>query len=100
MKKRKSEESGLYRGRIAVFLMILSLFSGGCAFFHKGDGKEDEKAVAEHSAFENERDNQNRMSDYVASAGRQNPKEKKSVSRGETFLLSDKAREIYANTER
>lgn len=80
--------------------MTLLVFSGGCALFNRGNkGGEKDRAVME-SAFDSQQEDQNRMSDYVASAGRQNPNEKKKVSGGETFLLSDKAREIYANTER
>lgn len=93
----------IYGGRKAGirFLPIaLSLvFLSGCAFFQRGAGKSAEDAAAE-SAFETQRSEQEKMSEFAASAGRKNPNEKRSVPKWETFLLSDKAKEIYANTER
>ena len=86
--------------------------SSGCAIFDKksdGDSKiaefEDDaekKEVgddAEATAFDAERKKQSGLSDFVSSFGRKS-KEKKEVDPGQTFLMSDKAKEIYANTER
>ena len=86
--------------------------SSGCAIFDKksdGDSKisefeddaeENEKNNdAEPNAFESERKELSKTSDYVSSFGRKS-KTKKEVSPGQTFLMSDKAKEIYANTER
>ena len=59
------------------------------------------KEDAVQAAFEAQRSQQSRMSSFVASAGRKRgPESEKPGGSGEMFLLSDKAREIYANTER
>jgi len=86
--------------------------SSGCAIFNKksnNDAKiaefeEDSEDVgknedAETSVFDSERKIQSDMSDFVSSFGRKS-KNKKEVDPGQTFLMSDKAKEIYANTER
>ncbi|MBQ2849169.1 MAG: hypothetical protein IJE77_01695 [Thermoguttaceae bacterium] len=95
----------------ALFSCLLGA-SSGCAIFGKktdGDAKisefeenEQENANDEESdgaVFESERKKQSGMSDFVSSFGRKS-KEKKEVDPGQTFLMSDKAKEIYANTER
>ena len=53
----------------------------------------------ESSVFDSERKKQRELSEFVADTGRSS-KSKKKVRRGDDFLLSDKAKEIYANTER
>lgn len=60
--------------------------------------KNDEEEDA--SVFDSERKKQKEMSDYVAQNGRSKDSKKKKISNGDTFLMSDKAKEIYANTER
>lgn len=55
----------------------------------------------DRSVFDSERDKQTKLSEYVAENGRSSKdKKKKKISAGDTFLMSDKAKEIYANTER
>ncbi len=61
--------------------------------------KSSETADKDASAFETEREKQSGLSDFVSQFGRKS-KTKKEVDPGQTFLLSDKAKEIYANTER
>ena len=96
----------------AALLAGLLGASSGCAIFDKksdGDAKisefeddAEEKETAQDadaSAFDEERKKQSGLSDFVSSFGRKS-KEKKEVDPGQTFLMSDKAKEIYANTER
>lgn len=86
--------------------------SSGCAIFSKKnnndakisefeeDAEEDGKNNdSEKTVFDSERAKQSDMSDFVSSFGRKS-KTKKAVDPGQTFLMSDKAKEIYANTER
>lgn len=86
--------------------------SSGCVIFNKktdNDAKisefeedpeeSDEDKENETTVFDSERKKQSDMSDFVSSFGRKS-KDKKEVAPGQTFLLSDKAKEIYANTER
>lgn len=86
--------------------------STGCAIFDKKtdndakiaefeeDAETDEKKDdADADVFDSERKEQSNMSDFVSSFGRKS-KNKKEVAPGQTFLMSDKAKEIYANTER
>ncbi|MDD3587641.1 MAG: hypothetical protein PHQ75_10710 [Thermoguttaceae bacterium] len=76
----------------------LVLASSGCSTFK---GKKKEVATEkEKTAFDTAREEHANLGEYVASAGRKDPKEKKEVDPGQTFLLSDKAKEIYRNTER
>jgi len=84
-------------GTGAVWVVLL-LPMTGCALF----GKKEPDAVKDPgvSAFEEERTEGEKMSDFAASAGRANPYEKKKAAPGDTFLFSDKAKEIYNNTER
>lgn len=56
-------------------------------------------AKVDKKVFDTESDEQDEMADLVSETGR-GGKEKREIPPGETFLLSDKAREIYANTER
>ncbi len=82
---------------IILALCAAFLLSGGCALTQKSEPKED----AVQTAFEAQRSQQSRMSSFVASAGKKKDAEsEKTVGTGEMFLLSDRAREIYANTER
>ena len=96
---------------VALIACLLGAASG-CAIFDKksdGDAKisefeddaeENEKNKdSEPTVFESERKKQSDMSEYVSAFGRKS-KTKKEVSPGQTFLMSDKAKEIYANTER
>jgi hypothetical protein len=97
---------------IAALIAPLLGESSGCAIFDKksdadskisefeDDAEEKEAAQdADASAFDEERKKQSGLSDFVSSFGRKS-KEKKEVDPGQTFLMSDKAKEIYANTER
>ncbi len=86
--------------------------STGCAIFGKksdnetkiSDFEEDSEENgkpegSDENVFDSERKKQSEMSDFVSSFGRKS-KTKKEVDPGQTFLMSDKAKEIYANTER
>ena len=86
--------------------------TNGCALFGKKnekdvkisefeeDSEENAKnADSEGSVFDSEREKQSEMSNFVSSFGRKS-QDKKAVAPGQTFLMSDKAKEIYANTER
>ncbi len=97
---------------IAALAAPLLVASSGCAVFGKktdGDAQisEFEENVNENadgddsdaSVFDSERKKQSGLSDFVSSFGRKS-KDKKEVDPGQTFLMSDKAKEIYANTER
>ena len=80
----------------ALCAAFLFLF-GGCALTQKTEPKED----AVQAAFEAQRSQESRMSSFVASAGKKKGSEsEKPGGSGDMFLLSDKAKEIYANTER
>lgn len=96
----------------AAIIFCLLGSTTGCAIFGKKsnndakisefeeDSKEtDQNKDAETTAFDSERKKQSDMSDFVSSFGRKS-NVKKEVSPGQTFLMSDKAKEIYANTER
>lgn len=106
--------------RDALLLATLSVFlfsaSTGCAIFGKKssqntqiaefeepeeakESKKSSKSQDDASAFDAEREKQSGLSDFVSQFGRKS-KTKKEVDPGQTFLLSDKAKEIYANTER
>lgn len=61
---------------------------------------EDSDSDEEESVFDSERKKQNELSDFVAQNGRKSKSKKSTVRPGDDFLLSDKAKEIYANTER
>lgn len=78
--------------------MAIACSAPGCSTF-KGK-KTDSVPTKEKTAFDSARDEHENLAEYVASAGRKNPKEKKEIDPGQTFLLSDKAKEIYRNTER
>lgn len=91
----------------ASILFLSSLFTG-CASFknkknketHEQELNDDDKEANNNDVFESERKNQDELSEFLAQNGRKT-KEKKSVVRpGDDFLLSGKAKEIYANTER
>lgn len=97
---------------IATFAAALLGASSGCAIFGKktdNDAKisefeedseeNDQNKDNETTVFDSERTKQSDMSDFVSSFGRKS-KNKKEVDPGQTFLMSDKAKEIYANTER
>lgn len=83
-----------------ILALLISFFVfTGCASSKNKHEPEFEKEK-EESVFDKESENQNELAKFAASAGRKDPNEKKKVSKGQTFLLSDKAREIYENTER
>lgn len=101
--------------RVILAAALASCFLGastGCVIFNKksnndtkisefeedpeDDGKTED---GETTVFDSERKKQSDMSDFVSSFGRKS-KNKKDVDPGQTFLMSDKAKEIYANTER
>ncbi|MDO5308960.1 MAG: hypothetical protein Q4G03_05650 [Planctomycetia bacterium] len=60
---------------------------------------EDDEDTRDHVVFSSERKKQKETSDFLAQQGR-GSKEKSKVRPGDDFLLSSKAKEIYANTER
>jgi|BioPla2DNA2_1021312.scaffolds.fasta_scaffold13551_3 arsenate reductase-like glutaredoxin family protein len=62
-------------------------------------GAEVKEEEVEKSVFDSERERQTKLTEYVAKTGRSSKSNKK-LSNGDTFLMSDKAKEIYANTER
>ncbi|MBR4832748.1 MAG: hypothetical protein IKU86_00235 [Thermoguttaceae bacterium] len=97
----------------ALSVCVLSA-SSGCAVFGKkspqnsqvaefDESEETEKSTEtkdkDASVFDAEREKQSGLSDFVSQFGRKS-KTKKEVDPGQTFLMSDKAKEIYANTER
>ncbi|MBS7336353.1 MAG: hypothetical protein KIG81_00655 [Thermoguttaceae bacterium] len=89
-------------------MISIFLFScPGCSIFKGATRESDNSSVAfsedktedeSDSFFETERKKQKELAEMVANTGSQNKKRK--VRRGDDFLLSDKAKEIYANTER
>lgn len=102
------------RRKICLFLgtSLIFLLTPGCSVLKNrkkrgdaGEEFEDEETECEDrdseqtSIFDSEREKQSQLSEYAARTGRTS-KEKKKISKGDTFLLSDKAKEIYANTER
>ena len=69
----------------------------------KGEFLNEEHVAAsdeDQDVFESERKKQNELSEFLAKNGRTSKEKKSSVRHGDDFLLSDKAKEIYANTER
>ena len=60
---------------------------------------EEEEGEEKEDVFAKERKKQREMSDFLAENGRDSKKKSK-VRPGDDFLLSSKAKEIYANTER
>ncbi len=99
------------RRNFCLFLAFALVSSTiGCSTFknskkenssHFDDKLKDEaqQTTEKERVFDSERARQDQLSEYVAQTGRSS-KTKKKVSSGDTFLLSDKAKEIYANTER
>lgn len=93
---------------VSLILISIFLFScPGCSIFKGATRESDNSSVAfsedktedeSDSFFETERKKQKELAEMVANTGSQNKKRK--VRRGDDFLLSDKAKEIYANTER
>lgn len=82
---------------LAVLLILSSL--SGCALF-SGKKSAEPADTAEAAVFDRERTEQEKLSDFAASAGRTNPHEKKQADKGQTFLLSNTAKDIYNNLER
>ncbi len=96
--------------RSFYFFLLATFFSFqiGCSTFSSGrkerisdfdDGRQKKNEENHKNVFASERTRQSQLSEYMAQTGRSS-REKKNVSTGDTFLLSDKAKEIYANTER
>lgn len=100
--------------RVFVCALALGITSclSGCSIFKSVSKKadindcdfeeeSDQESRSEKNVFESERENQKQLSEYVSQTGKTSkaPKKKK-FSAGDTFLMSDKAKEIYANTER
>ena len=91
---------------ILFFLVVFSCTS--CSIFKGAARDSDSSSVAlseddeeendSDNVFESERKKQKDLAEMVAKTGNQNKKKK--VRPGDDFLLSDKAKEIYANTER
>lgn len=107
-------QAGKFRNAILIAALISGLLApaSGCAIFGKKtdndakisefeeESEKDEKNDdSDATVFDSERKKQSDMSDFVASFGKKT-KNKKEVDPGQTFLMSDKAKEIYANTER
>lgn len=98
------------RRRFFELLLVASssLSLGGCATFKSKknrkevsefeEDEENKEEPNEQSVFESEREKQSELSKYVAKTAK--TEKKKKIKSGDTFLLSDKAKEIYANTER
>ena len=98
---------------VAALISCLLASSSGCAIFGKKTDNNDAKISefeeeaekdeknddSDATVFDSERKKQSNMSDFVASFGKKS-KNKKEIDPGQTFLMSDKAKEIYANTER
>ncbi len=86
-----------FQNRVILPLCAAALLcGGGCAAMQKTGPKDD----AMEAAFEAQRSEQSKMSSFAASARKKGSGEEEPAGRGEMFLLSDKAKEIYANTER
>ncbi|MBQ6826602.1 MAG: hypothetical protein IJO46_01200, partial [Thermoguttaceae bacterium] len=100
--------SSKFRNAISLALLSVCLLgaSSGCAHFSKktdpnakiSEFEEDSESVEDNGAketvFDTERGKQSEMSDFVSSFGRKS-KTKRTVDPGQTFLMSDKAKEIY-----
>lgn len=97
---------------IAALTSVFLAASSGCAIFGKKNNddakvsefeedpeKSENSGDSDVSVFDAERKKQSEMSDFVSSFGKKS-KNKKEVDPGQTFLMSDRAKEIYANTER
>ena len=113
--KMKNNQESPTRRRFCQTLTFMLL--GGAVFTATGCSvfKGKEKGVEQSEAFEiddkeeegeekedvfaKERKKQREMSDFLAENGRDSKKKSK-VRPGDDFLLSSKAKEIYANTER
>ena len=99
----KLNASQISRRRFFSTILGASLILGACGCSTtKSQKKEKNEEFADEDEDDDsskKRDQDSDMSDYVAKMGR-GSKEKKKVSRGDTFLLSDKARQVYENTER
>ncbi len=113
MTKNNELSQRLTRRSFCTALMLGLLCNAiGCSYFKsftKKDKEEDyafeededaENEEEKKSIFDSERKKQKEMADYVAQNGRSKDSKKKKISAGDTFLMSDKAKEIYANTER
>jgi len=96
----KSNESRISRRRFCLAFLGASLIPcvSGCSTT-KSQKKKKSEEFEDEDEDSKKRDGGSELSDYVAQTGR-GSKEKKKLSKGDTFLMSDKAREIYANTER
>lgn len=94
--------------RCFVYLMICEFIFGGvtgCSLLRKSKKNNESVCItdldmSEQNFLNCESEKQSAvLSEYVTQISRSS-KEKKKVSVGDTFLMSDKAKEIYANTER
>jgi len=99
----QSNDSRISRRRFFSTLLGASLIPCvcGCSTTKSQKKKKNEEFEEEESDADDarKRDQSSELSDYVAKTGR-GSKEKKKLSKGDTFLMSDTAKEIYANTER
>ncbi len=98
----KLNASQISRRRFFSTILGASLILGACGCSTTKSQKKKNEEFADEDEDDDsskKRDQDSDMSDYVAKMGR-GSKEKKKVSRGDTFLLSDKARQVYENTER
>jgi hypothetical protein len=103
-----SRRSFCFQAFGASALALLSFT--GCSTFngkkknkdHAGQFEEDDEPDLDdgQSIFDSERKKQNELSAFVAQNGRKSKSKTSTVRPGDDFLLSDKAKEIYANTER
>ena len=82
-------------------LAVLRLLENGVINAEEAELDEDEEDESEkEDVFAKERKKQREMSNFLAENGRDSKSKKSKVRPGDDFLLSSKAKEIYANTER
>ena len=116
MKKTLRDSTKLHRRAFCSLLTFAAFNYGvlglsGCSAFKSQKKKdssrdeefeidEDEDQDDERSVFDSERKKEKEMSDFLAENGRKSGSKRGKVRPGDDFLLSSKAKEIYANTER
>lgn len=83
-------------GSLLLIGIVLFTFNG-CALFGE---KKSQKNDIDVEMAKDKKSEEEDLGEYVASYGRSDPKAKKKIDPGQTFLFSEKAKEIYANTER
>ncbi len=104
----KSSRRVFFLQALVASLLTLVLPISGCSTFKGKREKErsvhefdnEERTGAEKDVFSSEREKQSELSEFLAQNGRKTKTKNSLVRPGDDFLLSDKAKEIYANTER